>query len=480
MSKILVKQSNPLYDLLRNVKEQGKNPVNVRQLREYFDNVNNILSGTGDKHAAQELDLPPEGSFPTQPLLGGKKFGSLNTFRDILDEAKNLQEQDVADKELLERILSGEEFADMEKPKSELGSMYDAIRENTSTHMEDIESEYEQYKKLMGIIGNPIMGFKDFAQAKGWIHPNDNRVGYLGLDDRQLLEQIRGGTPPPIHGSQIGDMSLQEFERKVPMDYGKISSQPSTHEDFMNVLKASLLKQMNHYQGGIQGNSDWYEKLEKKQFSFKTVANRHQEEADGDNYIRYFDGDTWDAVHGSVFGKKNNPLSNVEAKESFDKMVSARNDRTEQSHSLQGKSLAQLQDFVAHPAVKKHIEDMWDSVIERNTDLQSALENEYGASESRAKQFADIFEMHKTNQSDPFKQAIENEMKHGQTLEQTITDVENMPYFHTEHSLQHYGYLPNYSQKLDSVQQMNAVTTIDDNGMTYSMAPQSDLTEQFG
>ena len=107
--------------------------------------------------------------------------------------------------------------------------------------MEDLESEYEQYKKLMGIIGNPIMGFKDFAEAKGWIQPNEG----LTFDDKQLLEQLRTGTPPPIHDSQIGDMSLQEFERKVPMDFGKVGPQSSTHDDFMNVLKASLLKRIN-------------------------------------------------------------------------------------------------------------------------------------------------------------------------------------------------------------------------------------------
>jgi len=87
-----------------------------------------------------------------------------------------------------------------------------------------------------GAIGVVTAGFKtladqDFAEAKGWIQPNEG----LTFDDKQLLEQLRTGTPPPIHDSQIGDMSLQEFERKVPMDFGKVGPQSSTHDDFMNV-----------------------------------------------------------------------------------------------------------------------------------------------------------------------------------------------------------------------------------------------------
>ena len=467
MSKILVKQSNPLYDLLRNVKEQGKNPVDVKQLREYFENVNNILSGTDDRHAAQQLDLPSESSFPTQPRLSSKKFDSLNTFRDIFDEAKNIQEQDVADKELLERILSGEEFADMEKPPSELGSMYDAIRDNTSTHMEDIEREYEQYKKLMGIIGNPIMGFKDFAQAKGWI-PSDNRVGFLGFNDRQLLEQIRSGTPPPMHPSQIGDMSLQEFERKVPMDFGKVKLPSSTHDDFMNVIKATLLKRMRNYQGSGSDPlfKEWYTKMMSKQDAYQSVANHHQKDNDR---IRYFDNDSWNALEDKIFDGKYNPMNPSASLESFNKLVEQKN----MGDGLQGKSILQLQDFVSHPAVKKHIEDMWDTVTEKGTKLQEVLASAdgYGMDEDAAKKYVDIFEMHKNNQSDAFTQVIQNEMKYGPILEQTITDTENMPYFHTQHSLNNYGYLPNYSQQFNTVQQTDAKWTIDDNAIHYSRVP---------
>ena len=457
MSKILVKQRNPLLDLLRNVKQQSRNPVDVQQLKEYFENVNNVLSGKDDRHAGQKLNLPPEGDFPTLPILSGNKFGSLNTFRNIVDESKNLQEQDVADKKLLERILSGEEFADMEVP-SELGQDYDAIRDNTATHMEDIESEYEQYKKLMSIIGNPIMGFKDFAQAKGWIQPNDSRVGFLGLDDRQLLEQIRSGTPPPIHGSQIGDMSLQEFERKVPMDYGNSNtSSKSTPNDFMNLLKATIMTKLHVHQMNGEKNEnkleDFYNTLEKKQWAYKKVIN-HNRIANVTREISYFDHDDWDNILNLIFGRHNNPKEWDESLNSFEHL------HNEGTSATQRKSLIQMQDFVSHPAVKKHIEDNWNELTNNGDgeELVRTMVDDFGMPRTAAELYQSNLTQHKNNKTDAFNQII--------THQQAVGNHSNEnPYFTTDNSIAKYGYLPNYSQTLGDVNQKEATSKISDDGM---------------
>ena len=83
--------------------------------------------------------------------------------------------------------------------------------------------------------------------------------------------------------------------------------------------------------------------------------------------------------------------------------------------------------------------------------------------------------MHQNNQSDAFAETLQYEMKQGPKLEQTITNTENMPYFHTKHSVENYGYLPNYAQQLDSVNQMDAKMLIDNNGLDISYVPPSDL-----
>ena len=215
--------------------------------------------------------------------------------------------------------------------------------------------------------------------------------------------------------------------------------------------------------------------MSKKQNAFKSVANVHQSD---NNRISYFDGDSWDIINTELFGSKYGPREPSYSIKRFDKMVKDKN-----RSDIQGKSLVQLQDFVSHPAVKKHIENGWEKLMESGDSLQDVLvqEDVFGMDEENAKQYVEILEAHKTNASDSFRQAIENEMKSGLHLEgEGITDVKNMPYFHTEHSLQNYGYLPNYSQRFDTVQQADAQLVINDDGMGYNQAPQPDLTEQFG
>ena len=413
--KILVRKSNPLRDLLSHVKEESLNPNDMEQLKDWLKGTNQALEIPSNdpvrqaRFAGKDLTI---GELPNNPnFLSNrmKRFRGLDRFGRFADEQRTYGHMDEVDELELADILSGKKFDDMEW-HSPLGEEYDAIRDNTQGWMQDIESEYEKYKKLMSIIGNPIMGFKDFAQAKGWIQPNEG----LTFDDRQLLEQIREGTPPPMHPSQIGDMSLQEFDRKVPVESytGTFSKKRNPHHDFMNLLKASILhhsKERLQNQGDSLGIDDdtagkeldllipFYKEYGDMKKEWMDLHNSHSKTLN----IDYFDYDD----SRNIF---NDYIRDVSFKDiEFD---------NKHKKESQSKSLVQMQDFVSHPKVANHIEKAWDEYTSQGPWHRYLRENHAEAAIENMQKYTN-------DKTDPFTETLAN------------VGVENMPY------------LPNYQQK---------------------------------
>ena len=427
--KVLVKASeDPLRELLRNIKRESMGPQDARELLQYFGDMNTTFENREGERQLAGRTLADD--FPNQPNISNRKYGGLERFRNIARENQALDLEDDADAKRIADIMSGEAFPELKDIKGELGQEYDAIRDNTDTHMQDIESEYEQYKKLMSIIGNPIMGMKDFAEAKGWIQPNEG----LTFDDRQLLEQIRSGTPPKMHPSQIGDMSLQEFDRNVPVEsYASSSKGGGNSKHFIDLLKLVQLenlrgntpsdgpiqKQIQEFRGHMEGfESTW-----------KQAHNKHPHK---NNAISYIDYDDWSKANRILF---RDPVSYQDVSNPNIHLEKAMETITPENileNTYQSKRLPQLQDFVSHPAVSKYIQETWNT-IEKASDGKGVIGLNESLDEKEVQKHNDIFNMHVNNKTDALNimsqhYETENPDTHGISMHQNIGPMPNYQY----------------------------------------------------
>ena len=402
--KVLVKSSaNPLRELLSNIKRESMGPQDAKELLQYFQDMNTTFE-QGPEGANQLAGRKLADNFPNQPTLSMRNNPSLARFQEL---ARQQKEMDLGDDETTQRIadiMSGEAFPELKDIKGDLGQEYDAIRDNTDTHMQDIESEYERYKKLMTIIGNPIMGMKDFAEAKGWIQPNQ-RVGFLGLNDKQLLEQIRSGTSPILHPSQYSDMSLQEFDRNVPVEsYSTLSQEKrGNHNDFINLMKLAQLDDLRA-NGNVSNKSvkigaelsEFRDNMINFETAWKEAHNKHPHKNNGISYIDY---DDWSSVHGQIFRKPTSYLNQDNPNIHLEKAMDTISPSSILNREYQGKKLPQLQDFVSHPAVGKYIEEVWDN-MQNYSDGKGILGLHNNMDEEEKQKHQDIFDMHVNNKTD--------------------------------------------------------------------------------